>query len=335
LFNATSLFGSFDSISLPPLAPGLFWLNRLLVDGSIEVVGPIAISLSSGSYTQNFDSLSMSGANNSWSNNFTLHGWYAAEVLPPTNITTYIASDGSANNGALYSFGSTGSPDRALGSIASGATEDISFGLCFINDTARNVTSFRITYTGEQWRNNGSGLHKTVTFWYRVSPSAQTNPEPGIFTNWMQVTNLNFTNPNTSVGAGFGALNGNAPTNRQVFSAVPIPGLTVPSGQTVFFRWHDDKPVGADNGLGVDDLVMSFGPMSPRFTSIISTGGVPQLTGLGEFNATYGIEAATNLASPIFWQRIGSNTADGAGLFRFTDTNAAAFPVRFYRLLSP
>jgi len=38
-FNATVLAGSFLSILLPPLSPGLNWTNKLLVDGSIEVIG--------------------------------------------------------------------------------------------------------------------------------------------------------------------------------------------------------------------------------------------------------------------------------------------------------
>jgi hypothetical protein len=41
------------------------------------------------------------------------------------------------------------------------------------------------------------------------------------------------------------------------------------------------------------------------------------------------------LNAPVIWQFIGGNTADGAGLFQFTDTNAPLFPMRFYRALSP
>jgi T5SS/PEP-CTERM-associated repeat protein len=39
LFDATSYSGSFGSITLPELAPGLSWTNKLLVDGTIEVIG--------------------------------------------------------------------------------------------------------------------------------------------------------------------------------------------------------------------------------------------------------------------------------------------------------
>ena len=37
LFSANSFAGGFSAISLPPLPPGLGWLNKLLLDGSIEV----------------------------------------------------------------------------------------------------------------------------------------------------------------------------------------------------------------------------------------------------------------------------------------------------------
>jgi len=39
LFSATSYSGAFATITLPPLAPGLHWKNRLLVDGTIVVDG--------------------------------------------------------------------------------------------------------------------------------------------------------------------------------------------------------------------------------------------------------------------------------------------------------
>jgi hypothetical protein len=39
LFSAAPYAGSFTAISLPPLAPGLNWTNKLTVNGSIDVVG--------------------------------------------------------------------------------------------------------------------------------------------------------------------------------------------------------------------------------------------------------------------------------------------------------
>jgi T5SS/PEP-CTERM-associated repeat protein len=331
LFNATAYAGSFTSLSLPPLSPPLEWKNKLLADGSIEVSAPPAILMSSGNYTQDFASLAMSGGVE-WRDNSTLLGWYAAETLPPTNITAYVASDGSSATGELYSFGSTGSSERALGSIASiGGTGDISYGLCLTNDSANTLSNFTISYTGEQWRCSGTAAARTLTFSYKTSASAITNSEPGVVTNWTEVATLDFTSPTVFIPTT--ALDGNASTNRQVFSQVLVPGLVVPAGQNVFLRWR--YPASSPHGLAVDDLTISFSVLAPRFTSIFSTNGVAQLTGIGESNVTYAIEAASNLNSPIFWQRIGSNSANGAGVFQFTDTNAAGFPVRFYRALFP
>jgi T5SS/PEP-CTERM-associated repeat protein len=278
LFNATSYAGAFASLSLPPLPAPLFWKNNLLTDGSIAVAAPPAIALSSGSYTQGFDSLSLSGGTNPWRDNSTLLGWYAAKSVAPTNITTYIASDGNGNAGALYSFGSSGSGERALGSIGSGSVDTISYGLGFTNDTGVSVSNFLVSYTGEQWRDSSSFNTNTLTFWYRLSPFALTNPEPGVVTNWTAHTALDFASP-TVTGAGLG-INGNTPANRRVFASVPVPGLIVPPGHCVFFRWQDPDDPGTDEGIAVDDLTVTFLPSARDFGVDVShfqnESGVPQ-----------------------------------------------------------
>ena len=181
----------------------------------------------------------------------------------------------------------------------------------------------------------GGSITNTLTFWYKVSASALTNPEPGLVTNWLQVSNLTFVSPTVLTNAT--ALNGNASSNRQVFSAVLVSELVLPPGQNLFFRWRDLNDSGADQGMALDDLAIGFSLRSLQITSIVrnSSNGFVQLTGLGESNLTYGIEAASNLNSPVFWQRIGSNTADSAGVFQFTDTNAPPLSARFYRALYP
>jgi hypothetical protein len=54
LFSAASYAGTFSSLTLPPLEPGLNWTNKLLVDGSIAVVG---VSVSK------FASITLAGTN--------------------------------------------------------------------------------------------------------------------------------------------------------------------------------------------------------------------------------------------------------------------------------
>src|SRR5439155_16344911 len=59
------------------------------------------------------------------------------------------------------------------------------------------------------------------------------------------------------------ALDGNQATNRQTFSSVLISGLSVPPGQHVFFRWRDIDDSGMDQGMALDDLIISFSPQFP------------------------------------------------------------------------
>ncbi|MGC3961349.1 MAG: hypothetical protein QM813_26510 [Verrucomicrobiota bacterium] len=92
------------------------------------------ILLSSGAYTQNFDSLATTGTSNPWMDNTTLLGWYAAKTIGGTTVTAYRGESGASNAGALYSFGVSGVSnltDRALGSLASGTrgTSPTAFGL--------------------------------------------------------------------------------------------------------------------------------------------------------------------------------------------------------------
>jgi T5SS/PEP-CTERM-associated repeat protein len=328
LFSANGYSGSFSAITLPPLAPGLTWSNRLLLDGSIEILPPPALWISSGTYTQNFNSLERNGSTAEWRDNFTLDGWYAAQTLAPTNITTYRVSNGSDSTGGLYDFGAHSDPERALGSLASNPTGDIAFGLSFSNDTPNTVSNFTVTYTGEQWR-NGSQNTNTLTFWYRLSASALTDPQPGTLTGWTEVTNLDFVSPLT--GGGGVSVDGNAPANRHTFAGVLVPGLVLAPGQNVFFRWRDLNDPNEDQGLGVDDLTVSFSPLPQITSATFTANGFVQITGQAGPNSVFGIEAATNIIPPILWQRLVTNSADGAGLFQFTDTNTPAFRMRFYR----
>jgi len=78
-------------------------------------------------YTQNFNSLANSGTSNPWTNNSTLTGWYATQQNG--TLSAYRADNGSSNTGALYSYGSTGETERALGSVSSGTPGTIYYGV--------------------------------------------------------------------------------------------------------------------------------------------------------------------------------------------------------------
>jgi hypothetical protein len=226
------------------------------------------IAFSAGLYRQSFDSLAGSGTANTWTENSTLPGWYAAQSAG-SGVTAYRADIGAGNTGALYSFGSADSSDRALGSISSGTPVNIAYGVRFANDTTDTVTNITLTYTGEQWRNGGNTAQQTLAFSYRVSNSPITSSDPSTANSWTTMSALSFTSPTT--GATSTALDGNASANRQLFSAIELAGVSVAPGQEIFLRWLDINDSGNDHGLAVDDL-------SVGFNSIAAVTNPPSIT---------------------------------------------------------
>ena len=170
------------------------------------------ILFSAGSpYTQDFDSLASSGTTNTWTDNSTLPGWYASKVQVGA-ITTYRADTGTANTGAIYSYGVAGvNPitDRALGSIASGTPGNLAYGVRFQNDTTLAITNITISYTGEQWRNGGNTAVQTLAFSYFIDSIPILSSDAAGANAWVSFSALSFNSP--TVGATAAALDGNAP----------------------------------------------------------------------------------------------------------------------------
>ena len=74
-------------------------------------------------------------------------------------------------------------------------------------------------------------------------------------------------------------------------------------------------------------------PAAPVLTSQgFATNGSFQLKLSSTTNTGFGILASTNLTN---WTSIGSGATDTSGFLFFQDTNAAAFPSRFYRAYWP
>jgi hypothetical protein len=79
LFNAASYAGSHSSTNLPPLGSGLVWTNKLLVDGSIEVIAASVSQPAFSSISQSGTNLIFSGTNGPPGANYA--------VLTATNVT--------------------------------------------------------------------------------------------------------------------------------------------------------------------------------------------------------------------------------------------------------
>jgi endonuclease/exonuclease/phosphatase family metal-dependent hydrolase len=271
------------------------------------------IAMSGGDYKQDFDSLAVSGASNPWTDNSTLPGWYASRTIGGSAVTAYRAESGSSIAGALYSFGNTGSLERALGSVASGTPGNFAYGIRFTNDTATTQTNILISYTGEQWRNGGIAALQNLAFAYRISNSAITNSDAGNANTWISLAALDFSSPNANATAG--PLDGNAATNQQVFVNVALSGVNVAPGQELFLRWFDVNDTDFDHGLALDALLISFnGTTHTPSAPVITTQPQSQAVAIGE-NVTFTV-AATGYPPPAYQWQYNSSNLNG-------ETNAA------------
>ncbi|MFZ2630880.1 MAG: hypothetical protein WA081_07485, partial [Desulfosalsimonadaceae bacterium] len=94
--------------------------------------------------------------------------------------TLYTAGDGSSNTGDTYSFGATGSSERAFGTLLSGSLVS-TVGASFTNNTGQMISSLLITYAGEQWR---QGAVRTETdrldFQYSTDATVQPGVQPSV-----------------------------------------------------------------------------------------------------------------------------------------------------------
>jgi len=234
-------------------------------------------SFTGTSYQQNFDGLPSSGTfalvgsgphalSAAPINASGMTGWSLAKYTGSGTNAAFLVGTGSANNGAAYSYGSASSSDRALGSVGSGSVSS-RFGLVLVNDSGSAITSFTVSYTGEQWR-RGSAAANKLTFSYGVGA---TDINTGTFFN---VTDLDFTAPNTT-GTSI-AIDGNAAGNRTAIS-FEVTGVNWGTGQTLVLRWTDVDDTGSDDGVAIDDLTFAISsgppPPPPELTPISSIQG--------------------------------------------------------------
>lgn len=200
-------------------------------------------TLTTTTYSQDFDTLANSGSDQS----ALPAGFQIAEFGSSTSTVDgfYTANNGSSNTGDIYSYGATGSTERALGSLTSGTNGEIYFGGVFTNGTGGTIDSLTFGYTGEQWR-SGNSTNDSLIFEYSLDAA-------NVFSGtWTAIPSLTFT-PLVLVTAPAtgGALNGNLTTLARTGSAL---GLGIEDGDTFAFRWANFDSSGTDTGLAVDNF---------------------------------------------------------------------------------
>ena len=228
------------------------WLAVLLAVGSSSLqAAPVAIT-GAGSYSQDFDTLPASGSA-TWADDSTLPGWYSQRTGSGTTIE---ANAGTSIGGALYSYGTASTTERALGSLGSENTTAGNFahGVQLQNTSGEATTLNSLAYTGEQWRKSGVTEAQVVTLWYKTSPSPITSLQPSADAGWTAIPPGDFSSPVNTIVAG--ALDGNDPAHRTAISINP--NILVPAGNYLMIRWKDPDHAGFDHGLAIDNVTLAW-----------------------------------------------------------------------------
>lgn len=250
----------------------------------------VGYSSAGATYTQLFDSLPNTGTSATWSNSSgfpTVQGWNAYQRVSSAGIANFRDTTGTGvsalqigagagNTGGLYSFGSTGSSDRALGTL-NGSNGDTAVTFAIQNTTGAALTSFTFSWILEQWRDGGNAtpVAQNLVVDYKVTNVTSTNSlSEGIsfLTDAAYVTG--FTTLRTVASPTFtataGALDGNAAANR-VSLTDTINGINWANNTVLVIRFWDDNHTFSDHGFGIDDVTFSAVP-TPGALAIFGAG---------------------------------------------------------------
>lgn len=235
------------------------------------------ISITSGNltYSQSFDTLTQSTVAENWTDNAAtlsvndptryigLAGWYVGNF--GTNATTPVIRAGTGSNtaGSFYSFGSTGSSDRALGTLPTDSTASASMriGARFVNNTNATITGFDFSYDGEQWRKGQIPVATGAQNNQYVVAYAVFEAGIGSLNSSSYSASISTATFNTPVDGGDNigaALDGNQSDYRVAGLLGSISGLTVAPGQEIWLRWFDSNSSSADHGLAIDNFSITF-----------------------------------------------------------------------------
>jgi hypothetical protein len=214
-------------------------------------------------------------------------GWRIAESGTNAN-SLYSAGTGSSNTGDTYSFGLTGSNQRTLGGLLSGALVP-NYGARFLNNTGSTVASITINFTGETWRVGTTGRPDKIDFQYSTNANSVTTG------TWINIDSLDYQNVSQSVMSSGSVLH-------SALENYTFDGLSIPAGAFFWIRWVDADVTGADDGIGVNDFSIKPCGLVPNPVSTAQTfcngSTVANLTATGSSLTWYNVSnGGTALAS--------------------------------------
>lgn len=225
----------------------------------------VQLSPAEPSYAENFDGLpsNQGSVPPSASPAVVLTHWQATTNQNISSTSSQLVVDnGTSSGGGIYSYGATGSSDRALGSIGATAAPAAAYATSIQN--AGDVTLFDLTvlYTGEHWHLGQGVAADTLSFAYSTTATS-------IFSaGWTAVPELNYGEPADAGPAA--ARDGNADP---ILIQHTISGLNLAPGEVLWIRWSDANVSGSDHGMAIDNVTLTATFASvPEPTAILGPG---------------------------------------------------------------
>ena len=116
---------------------------------------------------------------------------------------------------------------------------------------------------------------------------------------------------------------------RMMFSLFTAAGLLLPAAS----KASDESASSNSGGAGSSPSTQTVHIPKPKIMCLEMVGSSALLTCMGEQGTNYCIEATACLTPPIQWERLCTNAPASSGLFKYLDTCASNYPMRFYRLV--
>jgi autotransporter-associated beta strand protein len=202
-------------------------------------------------------------------------------------------SNGNSGTGGVYAYG-VDNTDRSFGFLGSGAAgQNMNATAQFQNTSGATITSFVLSFTGEEWR-RVSGSTSQITVFYGTTLAGTTtalgtstwSPVNGATANGSLLSSATITADNTS--------------------------FNIANGANIFFRFAYLGGGGTREGLSFDDLTIRFNGTVPASDNLYWTADGTTLGGTGNWTTAGSNWSPT--ASPVdeaAW--IASKTAIFAG----------------------
>lgn len=265
----------------------------------------IHVSLSGPTYTQNFDSLAKTGANDK--NNIMPYGWSFYKAGDPTYVDGMYLVKLGTNEPDIFSLGDDVSltsnitnpnpNDRSLCAQNDNTFLPYAiFGAKFKNaDPDSAINGMQISFKGETWYSQNFQTFDTLVLKYSIdadsvgdTSATWTRLKPADYVSAVGLDTQNLAPDN---------YNGNAAANSDIVN-VTITGMAIPANTEFFLIWEPKRSVAVkSNVAGIDDLSITFqfGSATIDTTDTTDTTNIVNVVNKNPLNATLYPNPATDL----------------------------------------